>query len=208
MKSSPGWYQRWNIALSTHWGCRGLSLGRFVEDSVSASHQEHISALCHPHSLAVTHGPSISLVRGAQRWPQMLFRTSLERHNPWGCSEPRFLGEASQVKSPWHQATELPGQGKGPSWKKWSLFPLVEQLGDQSSAWQDIGALVCSAVFAREYLPRCVWVTVKQSEVRAPQHLPSPAAMLWFSAAAWQAPGTLSCTGKVETLGSSIWERS
>lgn len=44
----------------------------------------------------------------------------------------------------------------------------MEQLGDQSSAWQDIDALVCSAVFAREYLPHRVWVEVKQSKVKAP----------------------------------------
>lgn len=43
------------------------------------------------------------------------------------------------------------------------------------AALQDIDALVCSAVFAREYLLRCVWVEVKQSEVRAPHPLPSQA---------------------------------
>lgn len=40
--------------------------------------------------------------------------------------------------------------------QKVSLFPLVEQLGDQGSGWQDIDALVCSAVFARGYLLCCV----------------------------------------------------
>lgn len=43
---------------------------------------------------------------------------------------------------------------EGPSWIKWSLFPLVGQLREQSSAWQDIDGLVCSAGFDRECLPR------------------------------------------------------
>lgn len=32
-------WQRWDVALSGWWGWRGLSLGRFAGDSVSASHQ-------------------------------------------------------------------------------------------------------------------------------------------------------------------------
>lgn len=87
--------------------------------------------------------------------------------------------------------------------KKWSLFPLVGQLGDQSSAWQGIDALVCSAVFARGYLLCCGWVEVNQSKVRAPHHLPSLVALPHFLVAAWRAPGTLSCMERVGELGSS-----
>lgn len=159
-------------------------MGRFAGDSVSASHQYHISALCHPRSLTVTHGPIL----------------------PWGCSEPRLLlGEASQVKSPLSASTRLASclarEGALLA-KKWSLFPLVEP-GDQSSAWQDTDALVCSAVFARGYLLCPVWVEVNQSKVRASHHLPSLATLPRFLVAAWQAPGTLSFTEWVGTLGSS-----
>lgn len=74
---------------------------------------------------------------------------------------------------------------------------------------QDIGALVCSAVFAREYLPRCVWVEVKQSKVRAPHHLPSPAASICSaSKARSRQPVLHRAGGDTWILPLSPWERS
>lgn len=149
-----------------------------------------IPALCHPRNLS--------------------FRSEVLRDghppvahpdlSPWRCSEPRFLEEAGQMRSLGcrHQASKLSSQAGGPpGQKKWPLFPLVGQPRDQGSAWQDIDALVCSAVFARGYLPCPAWVEVNQSKVRAPRRLPSwgPCLAFWWQRGSVQAPCSARSSG-------------
>lgn len=175
-------------------------MGRFVAGSVSAS---HICALCHTHSLAVTHRPSFSLAGGAQGWPQMLFRASLERHHPWGCSEPR-LSEFSLGND------LLSGLAReGPSCKKWSLLPLVGQLREQSSAWQDSDALVCSAGFFQGiFPPLCVGGgNSEQGEGSSSPPFPT-ASICRASKASSRQPVLHRAGGDTWILPSSPWERA
>lgn len=149
-----------------------------------------LSLLCHPHDFSF----GLGVLRDSHT---PLAHPDLSFASPWGCSEPRFLEEASQMRSLGcrHRASKLSSQEGGPpGQKKWPLFPLVGQPRDRGSAWQDIGALVCSAVFARGYLPCPAWVEVNQSKVRAPHCLPSrgPCLAFWWQHGRAQAP----CPGR------------